>query len=198
MTPSLISALEPGLTRRTIATSALAALGGALLFGPGAAMAATQSELNRDGDATLQQLLGSNDKARSISGKARGILIFPKIAKAGFIVGGQGGEGVLKVGGRYSGYYSIAAGSFGLQAGVQKFSYVLFFMTQSALDYLKSSDGWAIGSGPSVVVADEGFAKSMNTTTLKKDVYAFPFGQKGLMAGMGLEGSKITPIHPKP
>ena len=126
------------------------------------------------------------------------ILIFPKITKAGFLVGGQGGNGVLLMGGRPAGYFSIYAGSFGLQAGVQQFSYAQFIITRSALDYMKKSDGWAIGSGPSVVVVDEGFAKTMNTTTLSNDVYAMPFGQKGLMAGLGLEGSKITRIHPGP
>ena len=64
------------------------------------------------------------------------------------------------------------------------------------MKYLAESDGWAIGSGPSVVVAEKGVARSLNTTTLTHDVYAFPFGQKGLMAGVGLEGSKITRISP--
>ena len=86
--------------------------------------------------------------------------------------------------------------TFGFQAGVQTFSYALFFITDSALAYLSKSNGWAIGTGPSVVVVDEGFAKTLNTTTLSQDVYAMPFGQKGLMAGLGLEGSKITQIHP--
>jgi lipid-binding SYLF domain-containing protein len=143
-------------------------------------------------------LLSESDKARELSARAVGVLVFPKIAKAGFIVGGQGGEGVLFIGGRPAGYFSIAAGSFGLQAGVQTFSYALFFMTPSALDYLRKSKGWAIGSGPSIVVADKGTAKTLNTTTLQKDIYAFPFGQAGLMGGLGLEGTKITPINPKP
>lgn len=95
-------------------------------------------------------------------------------------------------------FFEIGAASFGLQAGMQTFSYALFFITDSALDYLRKSSGWAIGSGPSLVVVDKGFAKSLNTTTLNQDVYAIPFGQEGLMAGLGLEGSKITQIHPKP
>ena len=92
-------------------------------------------------------------------------------------------------------YYKIGAASFGLQAGGQSFSYALFLMNDSALNYLNKSDGWAIGSGPSVVVVDKGAAMSTTSTTLAKDVYAFPFGQKGLMAGLGLEGSKITRIN---
>ena len=85
-----------------------------------------------------------------------------------------------------------------MQAGAQKFSYAMFFMNQKAVDYAKSSSGWSFGSGPSVVLVDEGFAKSTNTTTLSQDVYAMAFKQKGLMAGAGLEGSKITQIYPDP
>ena len=162
------------------------------------AEAASASELTADGNAALQRLYGHSPRARELSRKAVAILIFPKITKAGFLVGGQGGNGVLFMAGRPAGYFSIYAGSFGLQAGVQQFSYAQFIITRSALDYMKKSDGWAIGSGPSVVVVDEGFAKTMNTTTLSNDVYAMPFGQKGLMAGLGLEGSKITRIHPGP
>ncbi len=126
------------------------------------------------------------------------MLIFPKIVKAGLIVGGQSGDGALRVGGRTIGYYNISAASYGLQAGIQTFSYAMFFMTASSLDYLKKSDGWAIGSGPSVVVIDKGAAANLSTTTLSQDVYAMPFGQRGLMAGIGLEGSKITRIRPGP
>lgn len=97
---------------------------------------------------------------------------------------------------RPTAYYNISAASFGLQAGGQTFSYALFFMNDAALAYLTKSDGWAIGSGPSVVVLDKGTAASLTSTTLSQDVYAIPFGQRGLMAGLGLEGSKITPIHP--
>nr|WP_283938350.1 YSC84-related protein [Sphingomonas brevis] len=107
----------------------------------------------------------------------------------------MGGEGVLFVKGKAVGYYKIGAASFGLQAGGQSFSYALFLMNDKALTYLKKSDGWAIGSGPSVVVVDKGAAMSTTSTTIAKDVYAMPFGQKGLMAGLGLEGSKITRIE---
>lgn len=164
----------------------------------GAACAASAANLDREAAAALDRLYAANSKARALGGQARAVLVFPKITKAGLVVGGQGGNGVLRVKGHSQGYFKIAAGSFGLQAGAQTFSYALFFMTQSGLDYLRSNDGWAIGSGPSVVMVDEGFAKTMNTTTLRKDVYAFAFGQKGLMAGLGLEGSKISRLNPKP
>jgi lipid-binding SYLF domain-containing protein len=158
------------------------------------ARGATAAELNANGQAALNRLYAQSDRAVRYRRDAHAILVFPKIVKAGFMIGGQGGEGVLFVRGKPAGYYKIGAASFGLQAGGQSFSYALFFMNDKALDYLRKSDGWAIGSGPSVVVIDKGKAMSTTTTTLTEDVYAFPFGQKGLMAGLGLEGSKISPI----
>lgn len=168
----------------------------ASIFSPLAttASAATAAELNAQGNAALARLYAQSTKATRFGKQARAILVFPKIVKAGFVVGGQGGEGVLFIKGKATEYYKIGAASFGLQAGGQSFSYALFLMNDSALNYLRKSDGWAIGSGPSVVVVDKGAALSTTSTTIAKDVYAFPFGQKGLMAGLGLEGSKITRI----
>jgi lipid-binding SYLF domain-containing protein len=162
----------------------------ASLFNPlsDKASAATAAQLNADGQAALHRLYSQSSRAARYAKDARAILVFPKIVKAGFVVGGQGGEGVLFIRGKPAGYYKIGAASFGLQAGGQSFSYALFLMNDSALNYLEKSDGWAIGSGPSVVVVDKGKAMSTTSTTLAKDVYAFPFGQKGLMAGLGLEG----------
>jgi lipid-binding SYLF domain-containing protein len=124
------------------------------------------------------------------------VLVFPSVIKAGFIVGAQHDEGTLFARGKTLGYYRTTAASYGLQAGVQKFGYALFFMTDSDLAYLRKSGGWEIGTGPSVVIVDKGMARSFTTTTLKKGVYAFAFGQKGLMAGLGLQGTKITRINP--
>lgn len=171
---------------------------GALLLAavPGASVAANRADLERDAQASLRTLYGASPKAAELGRKARAVLVFPQIVKAGFMVGGQNGSGVLFEGGRPVGYYRISAGSFGFQAGAQTFSYALFFMTADSLAYLKKSDGWAIGSGPSVVVVDKGMAKTINTTTVGQAVYAIPYGQHGLMGGVGLEGSKISPIHP--
>lgn len=159
------------------------------------AQAATAAELNSRGQAALNLLYSKSDRAKRYARDAKAILVFPKILKAGLVIGGQGGEGVLFVHGKPAGYYKINAVSYGLQAGGQSFSYALFFMNDKALTYLRKSDGWSIGSGPSVVVIDQGAAMSTTSTTLAKDVYAMPFGQKGLMAGIGLEGSKISPIR---
>jgi lipid-binding SYLF domain-containing protein len=160
------------------------------------AFAASAREIDREVDQSLRTLYATQPKARDLAKRATAILVFPRIVKAGLIIGGQGGNGALRVNGKTVGYYNIAAASFGLQAGAQRFSYALFFMNDAAVSYLSKSDGWSIGSGPSVVVVDKGVAASLTSTTLSQDVYAFPFGQRGLMAGIGLEGSKITQIHP--
>ena len=157
---------------------------------------AEQAQIDRDADPALQKLYATTPEARELGKRAKGILVFPGIVKAGFIGGAQYGTGALRKRGRTVGYYNMVAGSYGLQAGAQSFDYVMFFMNNSALDYLDKSEGFEIGVGPSVVVVDKGVAKSLTTTTAKDDVYAFIFGQKGLMAGMGVQGSKITRINP--
>jgi lipid-binding SYLF domain-containing protein len=182
--------------RRVLLATGLASAGVFLTFGA-AADAASAAKLDASGRETLQKLVGVSTKAARYNGMAKAVLVFPRIIKAGFMVGAQTGDGVLLEKGKPIAYYNISAGSFGMQVGGQAFSYVLFFMNQKALSYLQSSNGWAIGSGPSVVVVDKGKAMSNTSTTVTQDVYAFPFGNKGLMAGLGLEGSKITPIHPK-
>jgi lipid-binding SYLF domain-containing protein len=159
------------------------------------AYAASAAEIDEEAAAALNQLYEKTPAAKILAEKAKGILIFPVMRKAGFIIGAQYGEGCLIVGGKTEGYYRMSAASYGLQAGAQKFSYALFFITDSALEYLHSSKGWEIGMGPSVVIVDAGVAKTLTTTTLKSDVYAFIFGQKGLMAGLGLQGSKITQVE---
>jgi lipid-binding SYLF domain-containing protein len=153
-------------------------------------------EIDRDSREALKRLEAQGGKTQELVQKAIAILMFPNIIKGGLIIGGQYGDGALIQQGKTIGYYNIAAASFGLQAGGQSFSYALLFQKQSALDYLQKSDGWSIGSGPSVVVIDQGAAASLTSTTVTQDVVAIPFGQKGLMAGLGLEGSKITSITP--
>jgi lipid-binding SYLF domain-containing protein len=182
---------------KTVRYALAALIGLVAMAGGGVAVAATAAELNTNGAAALSRLYAAAPKAQTYSRKALAVLVFPRIFKAGFMVGAQTGDGVLFVRHTPAGYYNISAASVGMQVGGQAFSYALFFMNQKALDYLKSSNGWSIGSGPSVVVVDKGKAMSNTTTTITQDVYAFPFGAKGLMAGLGLEGSKITPIHPK-
>jgi lipid-binding SYLF domain-containing protein len=161
----------------------------------GVACAASAAEISRDVDSALLKLYEKTPAAKELAKVAKGILIFPSIIKGGLIIGGQYGEGALRVDGKTVGYYRTVAASYGLQAGAQSFGYALFFITDKALDYLNKSEGWEIGVGPSIVVVDAGIARTLTTTTLKSDVYAFIFDQKGLMAGLGLQGSKITRIN---
>lgn len=152
-------------------------------------------ELEQQARDAYKTLIATTPKAADLRSSANAVLVFPGIVKAGLLVGGQTGDGVLfDPNGQVLGYYNLTALSYGLQAGAQSFSQVMFLMTPAARSYLNSSDGWSVGVGPSVVVMDEGTARSMTTTTMQSDVYAFIFGQSGLMAGMGVQGQKITPV----
>jgi lipid-binding SYLF domain-containing protein len=178
------------LTRRCLLSIA------PLTFGVAAASAHAASQTDEAGLSALRALYKAQPQAAELGKSAVAILVFPNIVKAGLVVGAQTGDGVLLIGGKPAAHYNISAASYGLQAGVESFAYALFFMTDSSLKYLRESGGWAVGSGPSVVVVDKGAARNFNTTTLTQDVYAFPFGFEGLMAGIGLEGSKITQVQP--
>lgn len=160
------------------------------------AAAAGAKEIDAKATRALSTLYKTTPGARALAEKAMAVLIFPDIVKAGFMVGGQFGDGVLRKGGKTVAYYRSVAGSFGFQAGAQSFGYVLFFMDDESLRYLDQSDGWELGTGPSLVVLDEGFGKNLSTTTLQSGVYAYVFNQKGLMGGVGIQGTKITRINP--
>ncbi len=162
------------------------------------ALAASASAINQNAAQALTGLYQNTPGALALAQKSKGILVFPSIVKAGFIVAGQYGDGVLRIRDRPVGYYRSVAASVGYQAGAQSFGYVLFFMDNASLRYLNQTDGWELGTGPSLVVLDKGFGKNLSTTTLQKGVYAFIFNQKGLMAGIGIQGSKITKINPNP
>jgi len=160
---------------------------------------ATQAEINQKAATALQELYRSMPFAKTLVPKVKAILVFPQVYKAGLFFGGQYGNGVaLSPAGIPLGYFNISAASYGLQAGGQQFSYALFVMTDEAIEYMKKTEGWEVGVGPSVVLVDEGIAKTLTTTTAKEGVYAFVFGHKGLMAGIGIQGSKITRINPEP
>jgi lipid-binding SYLF domain-containing protein len=152
----------------------------------------SKGDLERTSRAALNKLVAKVPAAKALNEKAVAVLVFPSITKAGFVVGGQYGEGVLWRGGKAVGYYSTAGASYGLQAGAQKYGYAMFFMNENALNALTTAEGFEVGVGPSVVLVDEGMAKSVTTTTAQNDIYAFIFGQTGLMAGVGIQGNKIT------
>jgi lipid-binding SYLF domain-containing protein len=163
-------------------------------FGFSLAHADSKADLDRSARSVLNQLVASNANAKKLSEKAIATLVFPVVTKAGFIVGGQYGDGVLFRNGRPIAYYNTAGGSYGLQAGAQQYGYVMFFMKEAALSSLDSTQGFEVGVGPSVVLVDQGMATSTTTITAQDDVYAFITAQKGAMAGLGIQGNKITKL----
>jgi lipid-binding SYLF domain-containing protein len=163
---------------------------------PAVSLAASAGEIDRSASQSLTALYKNTPGAKALADKAVAVLVFPSIVKGGFIIAGQFGDGALRKNGKTVAYYRSLAASYGFQAGVQAFGYVLFFMDDASVQYLDNSAGWELGVGPSLVVLDAGFGKNLSTTTLQKGVYAFIFDQKGLMGGAGLQGSKITRINP--
>jgi lipid-binding SYLF domain-containing protein len=182
-------------TRRTIHKVLLATAATVFLATTGgAALAATAEDLDKDAAQALQTLYKINPAAEAISHRAKAILVFPKIVKAGLVFGGSYGEGVLMEGGKVVDYYNSVSASWGWQAGAESYAYVVFLMNDKGVRYLRQSKGWEFGVGPSVVVVDSGVAKNLSTTTLKKDAYAFITDQQGLMASLSIEGTKISRI----
>jgi lipid-binding SYLF domain-containing protein len=158
---------------------------------------ASAQDYGLEGEArwALNRLTASQPLAGILNQRAYATLVFPDITKAGFLVGGEYGNGVLFRRNGVAGYFNLAAVSYGFQAGAQTYSLVMFFMNEWSWRALSSRDGFQVGVGPSVVVLDEGLAKTVTSTTLTSDVYAFVFGAQGLMAGAGLQGSKITRLN---
>jgi lipid-binding SYLF domain-containing protein len=158
------------------------------------ATAATSEDLDKDSIQALKTLYQTEPFAETLSRSAKAILVFPNIVKAGLVFGGSYGEGELLEGSKVVDYYNSVTGSWGLQAGAQSYGYAVFLMTDKAIAYVKESKGWEIGVGPTVVVVDEGVAKNLSTSSLQDDAYAFIFSQQGLMAGISIEGTKISLI----
>jgi lipid-binding SYLF domain-containing protein len=177
--------------------STLAAALAVLALAPTGALAENyRANLTMRASEALSNLYAAEPHARYLGRRARAVLVFPSIIKGGLIWGGESGNGVLFAGGRPQAYYNTSAASFGLQAGGQKFSVAMFFMNARALGYLDRSGGFAIGTAPNVVIVNQGAAATVNSTTLTQDIYVVPYGQRGLMAGIDIHGSKITRIHP--
>jgi lipid-binding SYLF domain-containing protein len=183
----------------------VAGLGAALLMsscasGPGGNKAVkagvSAGELRGRSETALRKLYAHDSVARQLGRKAKGVLVFPEVVKGGLVAGGAYGNGTLFESGQVAGYYNTTMASYGLQLGLQKYSYALMLMDSGAMSALNRSGGWDIGSSPSIVVVDEGISGSLSTTTIQDGTYAFFFGQKGLMGGFSLEGSKITRIVP--
>jgi lipid-binding SYLF domain-containing protein len=165
--------------------------------GKSAGVGLTAAEIEQRAKAALEKLYQSSPKAKELAQKAKAILVFPEVLKAGAGIGGSYGEGVLFKHGSPAGFYSIAAASYGMQLGAQSYGYAMFFMDDKSLEYLDKNDGWEVGTGPSIVLVDKGMATTTTNTTMNSSVYVFTFSQKGLMAGTGIQGSKISRITPE-
>ena len=156
--------------------------------------AASAVELNAEADATLKVFYAKVGAAKALTEKSQGLLVFPAVYKAGFGVGAEYGEGVLRISGKTVDYYSTAGASIGFQLGAQKKSIVILFMTDDALKKFRASQGWEVGVDGSVALVEFGVGKEIDTTNIKDPIIGFVFGNKGLMYNLSLEGSKLTKI----
>jgi lipid-binding SYLF domain-containing protein len=159
------------------------------------AAANSASQIDAEAKQALERLYAESSAAKELGGKASGILVFPSITKGGLIVGGEYGEGVLRVADASQGYYSSTSGSVGLQIGISSRSLVIMFMTDEALKKFTDSDGWEAGVDADVTVVDTGATGSLDTTTVKDPVIGFNFGEEGLMAGVSVEGTKVSKLE---
>ena len=159
--------------------------------------AATKTEINASVSVALKNFAATVKGSDTFLKAAKGMLVIPRIKQAGIVVGGKYGNGALRVGGKNVAYYNLAAGSVGLQIGAQEFNVLLCFMDEGALRKFQGSTGWQVGVDGQVTLVDVGAGGSVDTTKLKEPIVGFVFGQKGLMAGVSLEGLKFTKTNPK-
>ena len=179
---------------RRFAIIALPLAASVLAATPGWATQTERDEIDALASAALDQLYAESPAAKELAGKAKGVLIFPEITKAGFVVGGQAGKGALRVGGASVGYYRIVSASLGFQIGAQTYAQVLMFMTDEALAGFRASKGWEAGVDGTVALIEKGASAGIDTTEAQAPIVGFVFGEKGLMAAANIEGSKYTEL----
>jgi lipid-binding SYLF domain-containing protein len=170
----------------------------AMSMTPYSALSASSTEINAKSDAVLNQFYKEVGEAKALSRKAKGILVFPSVIKAGFGIGGEYGEGALRINGKTVDYYNTAAASIGFQLGAQSKSVILMFMKKKVLDDFRHSSGWEIGVDGSVAIAKFGAGGSLDSHTLREPIIGFIINHKGLMYNLTLEGSKISKINKNP
>lgn len=155
-------------------------------------------KIETEARTALDKLYRTNPKARQLAKNAKGVLVFPSITKGGFVFGAAGGDGALYQRNKATGYYRTISATWGLQAGIQKYSYALFLMDDKAVAALNHSGGWDLGSNPNLVIVDKGGSGTLSSTTLNKGTYMIAFDQTGLMAGIDIQGTKITRLNIEP
>jgi len=173
------------------AAAAIAIVG---LFASAATFGHTKAEIDRSADRALKQFYTLNPANRDLVGKAVGVLVFGHVTKGGVGVGGEYGEGALRVQGQTVDFYSLASASVGLTLGIAKHREIILFMTQDALDHFTKSEGWSAGGDSAVAIVSQGAGGQYDATTLGKPILGFVFGEKGLIGDLSLEGTKVTKI----
>jgi lipid-binding SYLF domain-containing protein len=161
---------------------------------PASAAGATAAEIDARVNAALDRLRAEVKGSDSVLRQAQGVLVFPQVLKAGFVFAGEGGEGALRIGGKTAAYYTIFSGSVGFQAGGQKRDIIIAFLDAEALKNFRASEGWKAGVDGTVTLIDVGVSEQVDTTKIKSPIVGFVVGQKGLMAGVSFDGSKITQV----
>ena len=185
---------KPMLTSSTIWVLAAWALIGFATVAATAAYAATAKEINASVDVALERFYKQVKGAHEFAKTAKGLLVLPSVKKAAFIVGGEYGEGALRVGGKSVDYDNIVSGSFGLQIGAEAKDIIIAFMTTDALNSFRNSKGWEAGVDGNVALITIGEGGRVDTTTVKDPIVAFVFDVKGLMADISLKGAKFTKL----
>lgn len=190
----------PALRRTRLAAVTLCAAG-LLLAGctttppskpSAAAKTDTRQSLDNAASATLSKLYEAAPSSRELVARARGVLVFPDVLSGSFIVGAEHGKGVLRVGNSTAGYYQTTSGSIGFQAGAQSKAMVLLFMTDDALNKFRNSSGWTVGADATVALVNIGANGRIDSNTAKQPIVGFVMNNGGLMAGVSLEGTKIS------
>ena len=174
----------------------LALISAGMLLFSSYAMAEPAEVINAKANAALIQFKKEVKGGEAFLSRVKGYIVFPSVIKGGFVVGGEYGEGVLRINGKADSYYSIASGSVGFQMGLQKTSYIIAFASESALENFKKSNGWEAGVDGSIAVANWGAGRDIGSISFEKPIYAFVFGAKGLMYNLNIEGTKFTKINP--
>ncbi len=169
----------------------------ALALMPHRVSAATKKNINTNVNSALKRFEKDVKGADEFIKASKGMLVMPKVKQAGLIIGGKYGNGALRVGGKTVAYYSMAAGSAGLQIGAEQFDLILCFMDEPALKKFRTSKGWQAGVDGTIVVTTLGAGGSLDTTKLKEPIVGFVYAQAGIMAGVSLEGLKFTKTNPK-
>ena len=186
--------LENASLRRAVLAVAAGCLFGPFGLPTATAAVSRRAEIDAQSREALARLKEQTSAGAELASRAAGVLVFPEVLKGGVVVGGEYGEGQLRVGGVPTRYYRLASASVGFQLGVQQKSVVILFMTPESLDRFRRSKGWKAGVDASVAIATLGAGDQIDTETARKPVIAFVFSNKGLMYNLTLEGSRITPL----